>query len=120
MNNNWNKETGNKGEDLAENWLKENGYIVWHRNWRFRHWEVDVIASKGKKLHFVEVKTRTSYKFGNPEESIGRDKMTALKNAAEEYLYQHPDWKYIQFDVIAITLQGDKVLEIFLIEDVYF
>ncbi len=55
-----------------------------------------------------------------PEESIRRDKMNNLKNAAEEYLYQHPEWKYIQFDVLAITLRGEEVLEMFLIEDVYF
>ena len=46
--------------------------------------------------------------------------MTHLKNAAEQYQYQHPEWKYIQFDVIAITLVNGIAKEIFLIEDVYF
>jgi putative endonuclease len=118
--NDWNKNTGNKGEDIAEKWLAEKGYTILHRNWRFKHWEVDIIASLGKKLHFVEVKTRTSYRFGKPEESITKDKMSNLKNAAEEYLYQNPEWKYIQFDVMAITLKEEEVLEVFLIEDVYF
>ena len=90
------------------------------KNWRHKHWEVDIIASKGKLLHFIEVKTRSNYRFGYPEESIGNDKMNALKKAAEEYLYQHPQWKYIQFDVVAITLQAETVKEILLIEDVYF
>jgi len=114
------KDTGNKGENIAANYLLQHGYIIVNKNWRYKHLEVDIIASKKNKLHFIEVKTRTSERFGKPEESIGRDKMKNLKNAAEEYLYQHPEWKYIQFDVVAIMLQYDEVKEIFLIEDVYF
>ncbi len=116
----WNKITGNKGEEIATSWLQQKGYTVIERNWRHRHWEVDIIASKDRKLHFVEVKTRSNHRFGKPEESIGRDKMTALKNAAEEYLYRHEEWKYIQFDVLAIILQGTDAMEVLLIEDVYF
>jgi len=117
---NHNQDTGKKGEDLAAQYLMEHGYTLIERNWRFKYWEVDLIASKKNKLHFIEVKTRTSHRFGMPEESIRRDKMNNLKNAAEEYLYQHTEWKYIQFDVLAITLSGEEVLEMLLIEDVYF
>ena len=81
---------------------------------------MDIIASKGKFLHIFEVKTRKSNRFGNPEESIGRDKMDCMKNAAEEYQYQHMDWKYVQFDVLAITIVNGVPTEYFLIEDVYF
>ena len=114
------KDTGNKGENIAAQYVAEHGYTVIERNWRYKYWEVDLIASKKNKLHFFEVKTRTNERFGKPEESIRRDKMKNLKNAAEEYLYQHPEWKYIQFDVLSITLRGNEVKEIFLIEDVYF
>ena len=118
MNNN--KATGNKGEEIAAVYLVKTGYTLLARNWRFRHWEVDIIASKEQFLHFIEVKTRYSLRFGRPEESITRDKMKNLKNAAEEYQYQHPEYKYIQFDVLAITLVNEEVKEIFMIEDVYF
>ncbi|MES2004242.1 MAG: YraN family protein [Bacteroidota bacterium] len=111
---------GNRGEALAAAWLEKNGYTLLEKNWRFRHWEVDLIASKGRFLHFVEVKTRHSLRYGRPEESITRDKMSNLRNAAEEYQYLHPEWKYIQFDVIAITVIDEEVKEIFMIEDVYF
>jgi putative endonuclease len=117
---NQNKVTGNKGEAIAAEWLVENGYTLLETNWRFKHWEVDIIAAKNKLLHFIEVKTRNSYRFGKPEESIQKEKMKHLKNAAEEYQYLHIEWKYIQFDVMAITLAGDTVKEIFLIEDVFF
>lgn len=115
-----NQETGQIGEDIAAEYLVKNGYTLLERNWRFRHWEVDLIAFKNRKLHFVEVKTRYSVRFGKPEESITREKMTHLRNAAEEYQYRHPEWKYLQFDVIAITLVNGTAKEIYLIEDVYF
>jgi len=115
-----NQITGKKGEDIASNYLEKNGYIILARNWRHKHYEVDIIAAKNKLLHFVEVKTRNGLQFGYPEECIGKEKMQFLKNAAAAYQYQHPNWKYIQFDVIAITLEGNKIIEIFLFEDVYF
>lgn len=115
-----NKTTGNQGETLAAAYLQQKGYTIMEKNWRFRRWEVDIIASKGKFLHIFEVKTRRSNRFGNPEESIDRDKMTGMKNAAEEYQYQHPEWKFVQFNVLAITMQYDEPIEYFLIEDVYF
>ena len=115
-----NQETGNKGEEMAAVHLTKKGYKILERNWRFKRWEVDIIASQGKFLHFFEIKTRTSNRFGNPEESIGREKMNNLRNAAEEYQYQHPEWKYIQFNVLAITLNYGEPIEYFLIEDVYF
>jgi putative endonuclease len=115
-----NKTTGQRGEDLAAEYLLTKGYTLLARNWRFRHWEVDIIANRDKYLHFIEVKTRTSLRYGQPEESITREKMVCLRNIAEEYQYQHPEWQYIQFDVIAITITGDHLRELFVIEDVYF
>ncbi len=117
---NHNKGTGNRGENIAADYLLQHHYSIMERNWRFRHWELDIIAYKEKKLHFVEVKTRTNDYFGKPEESIGREKMDCLKNAAEEYMYIHPNWKHLQFDVIAITLDKEDIKEVFMIEDVYF
>lgn len=112
--------TGKKGEDIAADYLTKNGYTLLEKNWRKHHWEVDIIASKDQFLHFIEVKTRYSLRFGFPEESITKDKMKNLKNAAENYQYRHPKWKYIQFDVIAITLVNETAKEILMIDDVYF
>jgi putative endonuclease len=65
-----NKATGDEGEELAAIHLKKKGYTILERNWRFKRWEVDIIASQGKFLHFFEVKTRRSNRFGNPEGRI--------------------------------------------------
>ncbi len=118
--NHTNLSKGKEGEEIAAAYLAKLAYTLLERNWRFRRWEVDMIASKDRLLHFIEVKTRHSLRYGHPEESITRDKMSHLRNAAEEYQYLHPEWKYIQFDVLAITIMNDEVKEIFMIEDVYF
>ena len=116
----WNKTTGNKGEELAADYLLAKGYQVIERNWRFRYAEVDIIAAKENRLHFFEIKTRTSDKYGKPEESMSQKKMNMLKIAAEEYQYKNLQWKYVQFDVLAITIINGEPVEYFLIEDVYF
>ena len=115
-----NQATGKKGEQIAASFLIDNGYEIQEKNWRHHHLEVDIIASKNGRLHIVEVKTRNSTRYGHPEESITKNKMKFLKNAAEAYQYQHKQWLYLQFDVIAITMISDIETEIFLIEDVYF
>ena len=111
-------ETGTQGEQLANKWLVERGYKIRETNWRHRHLEVDLIAEKGDTLHFIEVKSRRSTKFGNPEESINKQKMKNLKDAAEQYQLKNPGWKWIQFDVLAILLKPDGV-EYWFNQDVY-
>ncbi|MBA4198219.1 MAG: YraN family protein [Chitinophaga sp.] len=117
MNNN--KDKGNKGENMASEYLLKKGFAILHRNWRHKQREIDIIAAKNNTLHFIEVKTRTNKAFGLPEESISQYKMNALKKAAEEFLLQHVEWRQIQFDVIAINLNKEAA-EIFMIEDVFF
>ncbi|MBS1627189.1 MAG: YraN family protein [Bacteroidetes bacterium] len=117
---NKNKDKGNQGENIASDYLLKKGYAILHRNWRHKQREIDIIAAKNNTLHFIEVKTRTSNKFGLPEESISDYKMNALKKAAEAFLLQNAEWNQIQFDVVAITLSSNKVEEIFIIEDVFF
>ena len=50
---NKNIETGDLGEEIACGFISEKGYQVLERNWRFKHWEVDIIASRKNKLHFI-------------------------------------------------------------------
>ncbi len=111
--------TGAHGEALAAIWLAEKCYRVLQQNWRHARWEVDIIAEKDGILHFVEVKTRLNKKFGHPEDNVDKKKIQNLVNAAEEYLYQHPHWKRIQFDILSISILKDEPVEYFLIEDVY-
>lgn len=111
-------QTGREGERLAAAYFLEKGYTLLHQNWRFKNWEVDIIASKNKRLHIVEVKTRTSNTFGHPEENMDHKKMQYLINAAEEFMYQNPEWQQLQFDILAISIIKGEI-SYFLIEDVY-
>ena len=112
-------ETGKAGEGMAAEYFQKIGYNILHRNWRHAHWEVDIIAEKGSVLHFIEVKTRRTRKYGYPEDSVSKKKLKNLIEAAEEYLYQNPKWKRIQFNILSITMLKDEPVEYFLIEDVY-
>jgi putative endonuclease len=110
--------TGAQGEDMAENYFTERNYTILHRNWRYKNAEVDIIATKNKCLHFIEVKTLHKT-YNDPEFNVNNKKLTKLKEAAEGYLYKNPQWKIIQFDVLAITLHYNCPTEYYLIEDVY-
>lgn len=111
--------TGFFGEKMAVEYLLEKGYSILYQNWRHSHWEVDVIASLNNTLHFIEVKTRRTKKFGHPEEGVTKKKLENIINASEEFLYLNPQWKTIQFDVLSITLIKNEPAEFFFIEDVY-
>ena len=112
--------TGFIGEKMAAEYLLKKGFIILHQNWRHSHWEVDFIASHNDTLHFIEVKTRRTRKFGYPEEDVTKKKMENLINASEEYLCLYPEWKIIQFDILSISLPANELPAFFFIEDVYF
>jgi putative endonuclease len=111
--------TGKDGETLAVQYFTDKGYTILHTNWRHSHYEIDIIAYKADKLHFIEVKTRTSTKYGHPEESVDKKKMENLMKAGEEFLFQNSGWKKIQYDVLSITFQPQGPPKYFLFEDVY-
>lgn len=78
-----------------------------------------MIATLGNTLHFIEVKTRRTKKFGFPEEDVSKKKLENLINAAEEFLFLNPEWKRLQFDILSINLSKNSPAEYFFIEDVY-
>ncbi|MBI3883700.1 MAG: YraN family protein [Sphingobacteriales bacterium] len=111
--------TGKLGEELAAAWCNSKNYTILAQNWRHSHWEVDIIAHKQNILHFIEVKTRRSKTFGFPEENVTKKKIQNLINASEEYLHLNPEWKRIQFNILAISIIKNEPAEYFWIEDVY-
>lgn len=110
--------TGNLGEELAVKYFISKGYNILYKNWRYSHWEVDIIASCNNKIHFIEVKTRRTNTFGYPEQDVSKRKIRYLMSSAEEFLYRNPAWKLIQFDILSITLNYNQPADYFLIEDV--
>lgn len=114
------KETGIKGEQIARNFLENLGYNILYTNWKYEKKEVDIIATFNNLLIFIEVKTRTSFDFGFPEEAVNTKKQSYLKTAADEFLYQHPQYEQLRFDIISILLKNGDVKELKHIEDAFF
>lgn len=79
---------GLKGEDLACDYLKNLGYKIIERNYRIRGGEIDIVCREGNILVFVEVKTRNSYEYGLPVESMTPWKIRFLKRCALFYVVQ--------------------------------
>ena len=112
-------ELGVKGEEMAAGWLVKKGYKLIQRNWRCGQLEIDILATKDDCLHIIEVKARNFSNIGHPEDGVGRQKFKALQRAAHVYLQANPHYKWIQYDILAITIFKDKEPEFFLIEDVF-
>ncbi len=106
-----NREFGNKGEDLACEYLIKNGYEILERNKHFsKLCEIDIIAKLKNKIIFVEVKTRKSNAYGSPMEAITKTKYNNIKTGALSYA-QENNIKDFQIDVIGITLEPSLKIE---------
>lgn len=99
---------GKLGEDLAVNYLIEKGYEVLERNWRNIHKEIDIIARDGKFLVIVEVKTRQTDEYGNPDTAVTRKKQRLLISAANAYLSRNNMDIETRFDIISIVFRDGK------------
>jgi len=96
------------GEELAREYLEEQGLNILETNWRFHHAEVDIIAEEGELLVFCEVKTRSDGQFGAPEQAITPLKAHQIRKVASAYLMMHRIRdRQCRFDVIGILVTGD-------------
>lgn len=98
-----NTEKGNFGEKLALDFLRSKGYSILDCNWRFRHLEIDIVASFNNYLVIVEVKMRSNNEFGNPEGFVTRTKQKNLVTAAHQYIILNNIDLEARFDIISIT-----------------
>ena len=96
-------ELGKKGEQLAVNYLIGKGYKIVERNWRFQKAEIDIIARKAETLISVEVKTRSTKNFGNPQDFVNPKKIKLMVSAMNEYILNKDLDIELRFDIIAIT-----------------
>lgn len=96
---------GRTGEQIAADYLTKNGFTILDRNFRSgRFGEVDIIASEGEFICFIEVKTRTGNAFGTPAEAVGASKQQKLRSLAWIYLKQKGlGERYMRFDIIEVT-----------------
>ena len=96
-----NKILGNIGEAIAEAYLKKHGYKILERNYRLKIGEIDLIAEKDNGISFIEVKSRSSKKFGTAKEAVNFQKQFKIRKVAEYYLMKaKKEYFYVNFDVI--------------------
>lgn len=108
----YNKIVGNIGENMAADILEQQGYEVIARNYTCKLGEIDIIAIdiKDKVISFIEVKTRTSSKYGYPAQAISNDKIRHIKNVANYFLREHRDFRCYnaRFDIVEIECRVSK------------
>jgi len=100
-------EIGKRGEELAAGLLEAKGYHILDRNYRYQKAEVDMVALmlEPGELVFVEVKTRTSDLWGQPEEAVTDAKKKLIIKAADAYVYERQLFTVpVRFDIIAVSL----------------
>lgn len=95
-------ELGKKGEQIAVDYLIKKGYKILERNWRFQKAEIDIIATKQKKIISIEVKTRSSKYFGNPQDFVSFKKIKLMVFAMNEYVLMKNLEEEVRFDIVAV------------------
>jgi putative endonuclease len=110
---------GKSGEDLAVSFLKNNGFEILERNYRYGHKEIDIIGKDKNTIVFIEVKTGRSKSFGSPQERVNLRKQKSMIEVAQAYIQSHgscgekdfPDYDF-RFDVVAIDFEkGEMKIE---------
>ena len=96
---------GKWGEAIATEFLIARGFAIVETNWRSGHLEIDIIATRGNRMVFVEVKTRSSIDY-DPLEAVDTRKKNHMVRSADCYLRSLPLDYEAQYDII--TIVGDQ------------
>ncbi len=100
-----NKKIGRLGEKMAAKYLKRQGYKIIAKNYNTHYGEIDIIATKNNCVAFIEVKTRTSLRYGYPEQAIHPWKLQHFQNAVQSYISQNEKplaGKEISLDAVSV------------------
>ncbi|WFD08963.1 YraN family protein [Tepidibacter hydrothermalis] len=105
-----NKEKGILGEKIACNYLIKNNFHILEKNYRTKIGEIDLIALKGNKISFIEVKSRNSINYGYPCEAVNYKKQRKIISTATQYIkYKNINNMDIGFDVIEVYLRNNNI-----------
>lgn len=106
------QKAGNYGEELAVKFLKEKGFEIIERNYRYGKGEIDIIAKDKNELVFFEVKYRNNLEYGSPEYALTKSKQRQVRKISELYIMQKGNeltYENARIDVIAIlNLPNEK------------
>lgn len=111
---------GQKGENLATEFLQKKGYLILERNWRYsKLGEIDIIAQQNNTIAFIEVKTRSTNLFGEPIEAITPSKIKKIYKLAEIYLNNQISSANLNYRFDAISVKLGQNTEIIHNENIY-
>ena len=102
------RQIGDKGEQVAADWLAANGHEIIARNWRTRYCEIDIVSVKGEVLYFTEVKYRKNDDFGDGLAAITAKKQRQMRFAAELFLAGKPECSGMAAKLLAASVSGDQ------------
>lgn len=99
------QEIGDKGEEIALEYLIKKGYRILETKWHFGHLELDIVAKDGDELVIVEVKTRSGIGFEHPSEALSKNKIRMIVDAAEAFIQQREFTCETRFDLVTVVLK---------------
>ncbi len=100
------KSIGDYGERCAARYLRKNRYKIIERNYKTKISEIDIIATDGDCLCFVEVKTRSNTDYGLPCEAVDSRKRHQIIKGAMSYMVKHHIDSAVRFDVVEVYTGG--------------
>ena len=109
---------GKEGETIAQQFLQKKGFKILDCNWRHLRYEVDIVALHKDFLVFVEVKTRSTFKYGFPDESVDYRKEKMLIEAAEIYIEKKDRYNEVRFDIVSVV-KNEKDEKVYHIVDAF-
>lgn len=110
---------GDKGEELAKDFLIKKGFEIIAKNWYFGKEEIDIIGKIADYIVFIEVKTRSTDFFGKPYTFVTKTKQKKILKAANQFIFQNNVDLEARFDIVSIVTSNNK-LEIDHIENAFF
>ncbi|HET8865121.1 MAG TPA: YraN family protein [Gracilimonas sp.] len=114
------RDIGSEGEDLACAYLESKGWRILERNYFFERAEVDIVAYDDTAIVFVEVKMRSSTKFGHPMEYVTEEKVKKVFKASEAWMYERKmEGSPMRFDIVGIVQKNNEAPEFNHIEDAF-
>ena len=114
------KDLGNRGEQIASDYLTAKGYKILEQNWYFRKKEIDIIAEKNDFLVIIEVKSRSVGFQENPRDAVNMKKQKFLIQAANAYINKYDIDMEVRFDILTVVFFNDHEYEIEHIDDAFY
>ncbi len=114
------RDLGQKGEQIASQFLVDLGYRILEKNWRYRRAEIDLIAMDGEVLVCIEVKTRSYDTYGTPDRGVNRKKEQLLAEAIQSYMIKIDHQWEVRFDIITIIWRENEEPMVKHLNDAFF